>query len=452
MTSFLFENPKQMLRFFVISKWILENYLPYGQVKGDRMKCFFKVILLTLAFSVTANAATETPKNDLYWMKIKATNRFERSYIANLGVSIEGTEADYVIGLGPKRIFDKVQSSGRLITGFQYNITPLDFPKKDDQFHNYAELTTELQALAAQYPNFVQLGSIGKSVEGRDIWAMRITENVGEHVGDRPAIIFMGGHHAREHISIEMPLMLAQHLLSKMAAQDAQIMKLLASREIHIIPVVNPDGAEFDVASGSYQMWRKNRRNNGDGTTGVDLNRNYGFGWGTGGSSTDGDSDVFMGPKPFSEPETQAVKAYVEAHNNISILLSFHTFSELILYPWGHTYDSIGVAQDKAVHETMARQMAKWNGYTPEQSSDLYIASGDTTDWSYGEHKIISFTFELDPKNIWSGGFYPGQGKIPIVFNKNLQPCLYMMDLADNPYRVLQPQLARYGMQTNWMQ
>ena len=169
MTSFLFENPKQMLRFFVISKWILENYLPYGQVKGDRMKCFFKVILLTLAFSVTANAATETPKNDLYWMKIKATNRFERSYIANLGVSIEGTEADYVIGLGPKRIFDKVQSSGRLITGFQYNITPLDFPKKDDQFHNYAELTTELQALAAQYPNFVQLSSIGKSVEGRDI-------------------------------------------------------------------------------------------------------------------------------------------------------------------------------------------------------------------------------------------------------------------------------------------
>jgi carboxypeptidase T len=82
--------------------------------------------------------------------------------------------------------------------------------------------------------------------------------------------------------------------------------------------------------------------------------------------------------------------------------------------------------------------MATWNGYTPEQSSALYIASGDTTDWSYGEHKIISFTFELDPKDAWgTSGFYPGAAAIPQVQQKNLEPVLYLIEYSDNPYRVI---------------
>ena len=94
----------------------------------------------------------------------------------------------------------------------------------------------------------------------------------------------------------------------------------------------------------------------------------------------------------------------------------------------------------------MAETMAKWNGYVPQQSSDLYIASGDTTDWSYGELGIISFTFELDPKSMWKGGFYPGQSKIPVVFKKNIKPAMYLIDHADNPYRVIQPTHEKYGL------
>jgi len=122
------------------------------------------------------------------------------------------------------------------------------------------------------------------------------------------------------------------------------------------------------------------------------------------------------------------------------MLLSFHTFSQLILYPWGHTYNPITKTQDRQAFETMAKTMAQWNGYTPQQSSDLYIASGDTTDWAYGERGIFAFTFELDPKSGWStDGFYPGQKQIPITFQKNILPCLYLITIADNPYRILSP-------------
>jgi carboxypeptidase T len=177
---------------------------------------------------------------------------------------------------------------------------------------------------------------------------------------------------------------------------------------------------------------------NGDGTYGVDLNRNYGYKWGTGGSSSNTGSETFKGPAPFSEPETRSVRDYVTAHSNISTLLSFHTYSQLILYPWGHSYASIGNARDKEVHEKMANQMAKWNGYTPQQSSELYIASGDTTDWSYGELKIISFTFELDPSRWGGGGFYPGAGHIEPTVAKNTEPVLYLLEYADNPYRAIE--------------
>jgi carboxypeptidase T len=96
----------------------------------------------------------------------------------------------------------------------------------------------------------------------------------------------------------------------------------------------------------------------------------------------------------------------------------------------------------------MAKTMSKWNGYAPQASSELYIASGDTTDWAYAEHKIFAFTFELDPASMWNGGFYPGQAIIPSVFAKNLQPCLYMIDAADNPYKVTEPAQAAFGLKT----
>jgi carboxypeptidase T len=368
-------------------------------------------------------------------MKIRALDKFERSTIESSGISIELTQDDYVIAYGSELDVAKAKKLGWLIAS-----TPLlrenDFPTNDTDFHNYDEITLAMQNLAKENPDIVSMDTIGKSTEGRDLWHIRISTDLSTS-NQKPGVIFMGGHHAREHLSIDTPLRLMQNLVAEYRANNPRIRTLIEGREIHFIPCVNPDGSEYDITNGDYKMWRKNRSLNKDGTYGVDLNRNYGFKWGTGGSSKDTSSDVYMGPTAFSEKETLAVKGFIENAHNITTLLSFHTYSELILYPWGNTYDPIANANDHKVYQTMAKKMAEWNGYTPQQSSELYIASGDTTDWSYGTLKIFSFTFELDPNNAWKGGFYPGQGVISEVVRKNTEPVLYLIEHADNPYRVL---------------
>lgn len=373
-----------------------------------------------------------------YWMKIRAEDKFQRSLIANTGATIETTREDYVIAVGSLEEKKAIEELGLLEVSFPLT-EAMDFPAKDAAFHNYAEMTDKLRTLTQQHSSISQMNSIGKSLEGRDIWAIRISGDLA-NADTLPAAIFMGGHHAREHLSIEMPIYYIEYLLTEYANGNPRIQRLVNGRDLHFVPMVNPDGAEYDISTGSYKSWRKNRRQNGNGTYGVDLNRNYGYGWGGGGASTSPNSDTYRGPSAFSEPETQAIKKYVETHENITSLLSFHTYSQLILYPWGHQYEGISNTRDKQVHEVMAKKMAEWNGYRPQQSSELYIASGDTTDWSYGEHKIISFTFELDPANSgWGGGgFYPGAQIIPEVQRKNLEPVLYMIEYADNPYRVLE--------------
>ena len=410
-------------------------------------------VLIILAFTSILAYAGQADES-LIWMKIKAQNRYERSAIANTGVTILSADEDHVVALGYNHELAKLEEMGIVEISFGTDATILDYPPHDSDFHNYQEMVDKIKSWEQPYAGLLSINSIGKSLEGRDIYALKISGSLTNEV--QPAIVFMGGHHAREHLSVEMPLMLAEYLLKEYQAGNERVRELVNSREIHIIPLVNPDGAEHDIAGGNYKLWRKNRRNHGNGLFGVDLNRNYGYKWGTGGSSSNQRSDVYMGPKPFSEPETQAIKKYVDARTNISILLSFHTFSELILYPWGHSYNAIANNIDFEVHKKMAETMARWNGYKPQQASALYIASGDTTDWSYGEHGIISFTFELDPKHRWGmnprDGFYAGQNLIPNVFRKNLEPSLYLIENAGNPRGVLQEEHERYGLSSALIQ
>ncbi len=392
------------------------------------------LIFSTLLFSYLAFGGISSNDDLTFWMKIKANNKFERTAIEEMGIPIEIIREDYVISYGSKDDKDSLTKKNLLIASSPI-LSMKDFPDEDGIYHNYTELTEELKKIAAENTDIMELTSIGKSVEGRDLWHVRISTDL-EHSHEKPAAIYLGGHHAREHLSIDVPLHLMKKYIESYRAGDQRIVRLMQSREIHIIPMVNPDGAEYDISTGNYRLWRKNRRNNG-GSWGVDLNRNYGFKWGTGGSSSTPQQDTYMGPAPFSEPETQAVKAFVESQTNATVLLTFHSFSELILYPWGHKYDPISDMKDLNVYRTMANKMSEWNKYTPEQSSSLYITSGDTTDWAYGQQKIFAFTFELDPtQSQGAGGFYPGPDAIPSVVQKNWEPFLFLMEYADNPYRV----------------
>ncbi|MBT3585346.1 MAG: zinc carboxypeptidase [Halobacteriovoraceae bacterium] len=311
-----------------------------------------------------------------------------------------------------------------------------EFPKGDEKFHTYDEVNSSLAASIKKYPSIATALNFGTTLEGKTIHGIRITKE-----GNRkspyvtPGILFVGAHHAREHLSTEAPMGLIKYLLENYGT-NARVTKLIDNRDIYIVPMLNSDGAMYDIKGRKYKMWRKNRRKNSGSSFGVDLNRNYSFGWGTGGSSRNPRSDVFMGPAPFSEPETMAVKKFVEEHSNLRMLLSYHTFSELILYPWGGKNEGVG-GKDQETFVKMAKQMATHNKYKPMQASGLYIATGDTCDWAYGTQGIFCFTFELSPKSRWRGGFYPGAKVIDRVTKVNIIPALEMIEWAGDPYAVL---------------
>ena len=398
---------------------------------------FIAVLATLIGFSLPQLSQAHAP--EMQWAAIRAKDKHVRTQLVTQGFSIENVVEDMSYGVATEEILDSLKLQGfDVVSHFPMSeFRQQDFPAKDGIYHNYAEMKADLDKLVRDFPGLVFPVSMGKTLEGRDMIGVRINPNArdGNSPSGLPGVIFMGGHHAREHLSIEVPLKLARYLAEGSQTNDV-IHDLLNRRDIYIFPSINPDGSEFDISTGSYKSWRKNRRTGQGRCDGVDLNRNYGYGWGTGGSSTDPCSDVFMGPKPFSEPETQNVKAFVESKPNLKVLLSFHTFSELVLYPWGGKNDPISNQRDLSAFTNMARTMASWNGYTPEQSSDLYIASGDTTDWAYGTLGIFAFTFELSPRDMWSGGgFYPGPDAVERTFQANIKPALYLIDLADDPYR-----------------
>lgn len=414
---------------------------------------FLLAVAMTPVFifsSLQLGHAEESNIRRLYWVHLEAPTQEQRSQLANL-IHIDQVVEDSVYSVvsedelkALKQQLPEMLKQSHLISEQDLDryqqLQGEEFPKGEEAFTTYDEMETELRSWATNYPDFVELMSIGKSLEGRDLWAVKIGPKDLPPSSMIPAILFTGAHHAREHLSTEVPLKLGRMLVTSYGT-NPEVTRLIENRQIYIVPMVNPDGAMWDIVGQRYKLWRKNRRGTGKTIHGVDLNRNYGFHWNTGGSSGDPGSEVYHGPSPFSEPETIAIKSFVESIPNLRILLTFHTFSELILYPWGHSNDPV-TGKDGEVFKQMAQTMSKWNGYTPKQSSGLYIASGDTCDWAYGERQIFCFTFELSPRNAWGPtGFYPGAKAIEPTYQANVRPALYLIDLAADPYSVLSPKL-----------
>lgn len=398
-------------------------------------------LLLCLAAISSSQSWARSEGTALYLVNAKAKTQKTRNQISALGIAIDRVLSDSVVFLASAEEVSQLKKAG-----FSLEVSPLpapsrDFPTADSAFHNYNEMKSSLEELVATNANVARLITIGKSLEGRELYGVRLSAN--PQLDSLPTTIFMGCHHAREHLSVEVPLMLAKHLASQYG-RDERITRLLETREVWIVPMINPDGAEYDIAarhnhgpSRGYKYWRKNRRKNADGTFGVDLNRNYGGpNWGGEGSSASTSSDIYHGPSEFSEPETQAVRDFVRSRSKATTLLTYHTFSELILWPWGYTNAAIENSLDRQVFETMGKTMAKWNRYTPQKSSQLYLTSGDTTDWAYDELKLFAFTFELSPSSMFEGGFYPGAKAIEPTFRANLEPALYLIENSDDPYKV----------------
>jgi hypothetical protein len=298
-------------------------------------------------------------------------------------------------------------------------------------FHSYSEIEHDLLALENTYPHLAKVYDIGDSLEGRNIYALKISDNV--HMEENEArIILIGCHHAREWISVEVPYYIAKYLVENYDSQP-EIKNLVDKSETWFIPLLNPDGLEYSI--NFYRYWRKNRRNNNDGTYGVDLNRNYGFEWGydNEGSSPDSNSNIFRGMAPFSEPESQAVRDLF-AQNDFRALISFHSYSQIILYPWGHIPEpSESESLLNSIAASMASLMEPVNGRAYDfarAGADFYLANGTTTDWSFGNFGIPSFTFELPPEDNLHGGFFNAEEEIQLIFNENLPAALFLIKWA----------------------
>ena len=315
-----------------------------------------------------------------------------------------------------------------------------------DGYRSYDELLTDLQQIEAENPGLCKLYDIGDT-RGKEysnagnsnyndynheIWALKVSDNV-ETEEDEPCVYYFGEHHAREPISLEVSMYILNHIIDNYQ-NDPTITDNVNNTQIWFVPLVNPNGHklvidEFDL------WWRKNIRDNNengqidpgswDYPDGVDPNRNYSFEWGGQGAATDPGEQTYRGPSAASEPEIQATQNLMSSHHFVTGI-SYHTHGELVLYPYG--YSANIYAPDLLALKDLAENMAEnipgiyGGNYTPEAAWELYPASGNTDDYSYGQHGIFSYCIELATEYI------PPANQILPICEDNLEAALILLD------------------------
>jgi hypothetical protein len=390
-------------------------------------------VLCLLGLAGTAQAA------GTYRLDGVAT-RAERSAVARTGAAIVQVDPSSVVVTASQADVRALRRAGFAPVA----VAVAAFPPADSGYHDFAEMSSEVSAVAAAHPGIVSRFSLGTSYEGRQLWAVKVSDNVPSDESE-PEVLFTAGQHAREHLTIEMALYLL-HELADRYGTDSRITGIVNTREIYIVFNLNPDGSEYDIATGTYRSWRKNRQpNSGSSAVGTDLNRNWSYRWGCcGGSSANPAAETFRGASAFSAPETQRVRDFVNGRvvggvQQIRTAIDFHTYSELVLWPYGYTTADTApglTVDDQAALAAIGRDMAGTNDYTPEQASDLYIADGTIDDWLWGNHKVFAYTFEMYPRTS-SPGFYPPDEVIGREVSRNREAVLRLLELSDCPYRAI---------------
>ena len=290
-------------------------------------------------------------------------------------------------------------------------------------YYTFDEIEEHLDVLSNDFPNiFTDKISIGQTLEGRDIWAIKVSDNPNIDENE-PKALFTGLHHAREPMSY-MNLFYFMYWLGENYNTDELATHIVNNRQLWFIPAINPDGLvyNYSIAPNGGGMQRKNARSTCDGSpNGVDLNRNYSFMWGLDneGSSPDGCNETFRGSGPFSEPETQAVRDFVEQHD-FPLAMNYHSYSNLLLYPYGYEYDNAAPQEDIDIFIEYGEDMVQHNNYLLGTGPDLlYPVNGEACDWMYGEHNIFAYTPEIGSGN---DGFWPSTNRIFPLAEENLYP------------------------------
>jgi len=306
-------------------------------------------------------------------------------------------------------------------------------------FDGAGNLRDEMYRLAAENPQLIKLEVLGETEQGREYIALKLTQGArGIADGTRPAVLYVATHHAREWISTEVARRLLSSYIERWRANDTEIKNLLKDTELWFVLVHNPDGYQytFDVE----RLWRKNLRDNdGDGAPsaldGVDPNRNYPEHWNYDeeGSSSQIASQVYRGPSPASEPETQALMGLM-ARVPFKFAISYHSFGQLLLYPQGWQVQTASADDPIYVALTGIDPNPAVPGFDPDLSSELYTTNGEFTDFAHGSMGALAWTPELSEGCEGCGFVFPAdEAAVQAEFLANLDFALRVAKSAVDP-------------------
>lgn len=411
-------------RFFIVLILVIALTLPATMIESanvidDRSPLAAppdSVNAINVTLSCDENTST-IRKGDSHTYIINVTNTGPVSDTINLSINNPTDWRAHFNDNRPDQVIAQEEAVSRLATTYR----------------NYSGTVAEIYAIEAAHPDIAEVSVIGVTWEGRDIPCVKVSDNVSVDESE-PEVLIMGLHHAREWMSVEVPMYFLNNLVDNYGS-DPQATWNVNNREIFIVPIVNPDGLVYAQTVGD---WRKNRRDNGDGSYGVDLNRNYDGAqngdpngdWGMGsGTSHTPSNEVYCGPSAFSEPETQAIRDLVLARD-FQVTISYHSYGREIYWPWG--YSTSVQSPHHATQQAIAEGLAAENGYTPMQSAVAYPTTGDTDDWVYGYNWyqlgrfISAHTIELD------GSFHPPVSQIDITCELNLGANFFATETAEN--------------------
>lgn len=338
--------------------------------------------------------------------------RLELAHLNALGMDIAGvnrkaSQVDVVVN---EWDLERLQAAG-------FNVS-FDRAQKlydkglDSEYKDPSEVYAILKELADRFPEIAKLESIGKSSEGRDIWSLKISDEVETDDATESAVLFNGMHHAREVMTPEVVLDAAEWLLTNYAAGDKKAINWVNNTEIYLVPMLNVDG-NAKVWSGS-RMWRKNT-NYGHG---VDINRNYPYQWGAcNGSSGSTWSDTYRGPSAGSEPEAQALMGLVSRVKPV-FDISYHSYSEIVIYPMG--CKGARTAGNRAVVEGIGASLGALVDYEPGTAWELlYSVDGGDIDWMYAAEQVLPYVLEVNSSR---QGFQPSYSQWRDVTVNRVRP------------------------------
>ncbi|NXP14386.1 CBPA1 Carboxypeptidase, partial [Thinocorus orbignyianus] len=297
-------------------------------------------------------------------------------------------------------------------------------------YHNLDEINAFIDLLVAENSNLVSKLEIGRSTENRPLYVLKFSKGGT----NRPAIWIDTGIHSREWVTQASGVWFAKKIVQDHENNEG-LASILDKMDIFLEIVTNPDGFVFTHTQN--RMWRKTRSKHSSICVGVDPNRNWDAGFGASGASSNPCSETYHGPYPNSEPEVKAIVDFVKSHGNIKAFISIHSYSQLLLYPYGYT--TTPVPDQKELHEISERAVAALTslyGTKYEYGSiitTIYKASGATVDWTYDQGIKYSFTFELRDTGRY-GFLLPAKQIIPTAEETWEALMVIMQHAADHPY------------------